>query len=258
MKVHVYSLEREPIEEIDLPPVFEEELRPDLIKRAVISAQTARLQPWGVDTMAGKRTSAETWGKGFGVARVRRVKGSKSPAAGLGAFSPHTVGGRRAHPPSVDRVLHERINRKERQMAIRSAIAATKEKRFVGHRNHVIDGVAELPIIVSDQLEEINKVKRAKEVLKKLGVWADIERVIQSRGIRAGIGKMRGRRYRQAVGPLIVVAKDRGIKLGAGNLSGVEVVTVGDLNAERLAPGGVPGRLTVWTKSAIQKLSGGN
>jgi large subunit ribosomal protein L4e len=143
-------------------------------------------------------------------------------------------------------------------MAIRSAIAATKEKRFVGYRNHVIDGVAELPIIVSDQLEEINKVKRAKEVLKKLGVWADIERVIQSRGIRAGMGKMRGRRYRQAVGPLIVVAKDRGIKLGASNLSGVEVVTVGDLNAERLAPGGVPGRLTVWTKSAIQKLSGGN
>jgi large subunit ribosomal protein L4e len=258
MKVHVYSLEREPIEEIDLPPVFEEELRPDLIKRAVISAQTARLQPWGADTMAGKRTSAETWGKGFGVSRVRRVKGSGSSAAGLGAFSPHTVGGRRAHPPSVDRVLHERINRKERRMAIRSAIAATKEKRFVGYRNHVIDGVAELPIIVSDQLEEINKVKRAKEVLKKLGVWADIERVIQSRGIRAGMGKMRGRRYRQAVGPLIVVAQDRGIKMGASNLSGVEVVTVGDLNTERLAPGGVPGRLTVWTKSAIQKLSGGN
>jgi large subunit ribosomal protein L4e len=258
MKVHVYSLEREPIEEIDLPPVFEEELRPDLIKRAVISAQTARLQPWGPDTMAGKRTSAETWGKGFGVSRVRRVKGSGSSAAGLGAFSPHTVGGRRAHPPSIDRVLHERINRKERRMAVRSAIAATKEKRFVGYRNHVIDNVAELPIIVSDQLEEINKVKRAKEVLKKLGVWADIERVVQSRGIRAGIGKMRGRRYRQAVGPLIVVAKDRGIKMGAGNLSGVEVVTVGDLNTERLAPGGVPGRLTVWTKSAIQKLSGGN
>jgi len=258
MKVHVYSLEGKPIEEIDLPSVFEEELRPDLIRRAVISAQTARLQPWGVDVMAGKRTSAETWGKGFGVSRVRRVKGSKSPAAGLGAFSPHTVGGRRAHPPSVERVLHERINRKERQLAVRSAIAATKERRFVSSRNHIISSVAELPLVVSNELEEIKKAKNAKEVLKKLGIWADIERVIQSRGVRAGMGKMRGRRYRQAVGPLIVVAQDRGIKLGAGNLSGVEVVTVGNLNAERLAPGGVPGRLTVWTKSAIQKLSGGD
>ena len=258
MMVHVYSLDGKAVEEVELPPIFEEDLRPDVIRRAVISAQTARLQPWGTDVMAGKRTSAETWGKGHGVARVRRVKGSRSPAAGKGAFVPFAVGGRRAHPPRVEEVLKERINRKERQLAVRSAIAATKEKRLVSSRGHAISGVAELPMIVSNELEEIKKVKQVKEVLKKLGVWQDIERVVQSRGIRAGKGKMRGRRYRQAVGPLIVVAQDRGIKLGASNLPGVEVATVSNLNAERLAPGGVPGRLTVWTKSAIQKLAGGS
>jgi large subunit ribosomal protein L4e len=257
MRVHVYSLEGKPVEEIELPPVFEEEVRPDIIRRAVISAQTARIQPWGADTMAGKRTSAETWGKGHGVARVRRVKGSRYPAAGRGAFAPFTVGGRRAHPPKVERVIQERINKKERQLAVRSAIAATKEKRLVSSRGHVIDGIPELPVVVSDELEGIGKVGQAREVLQRLGVWKDIERVAKSRRVRAGRGKMRGRRYRQAVGPLIVVTQGRGIKLGAGNLPGVEVVTVNDLNAERLAPGGVPGRLTVWTKSAIQKLAGG-
>ena len=257
MRVHVYSLDGKPVEEIELPPVFEEELRPDVIRRAVISAQTARLQPWGVDTMAGKRTSAETWGKGHGVARVRRVKGSRSPAAGKGAFAPHTTGGRKAHPPKVERVLYESINRKERQLAVRSAIAATKEKKLVRSRGHVVSGIAELPIVVSDELEGIKKAKQTREVLQKLGMWQDVKRVVQSRRVRAGKGKMRGRRYRQAVGPLIVVSRDQGIKLGASNLPGVEVATVSNLNAERLAPGGVPGRLTVWTKSAVQKLAGG-
>lgn len=257
MRAHVYSLDGKPVEEIELPPVFEEELRPDVIRRAVLSAQTARLQPWGTDFMAGKRTSAETWGKGRGVARVRRVKGSRHPAAGKGAFAPHTVGGRKAHPPKVGRVLYERINRKERQLAIRSAIAATKEKQLVSSRGHVVSGIAELPIVISDEFEGIKKAKQTREVLQRLGVWQDIKRVVQSRRVRAGKGKMRGRRYRQAVGPLVVVAQDRGIKLGASNLPGVEVTTVNNLNAERLAPGGVPGRLTVWTKSAVQKLAGG-
>lgn len=257
MKVHVYSIEGKPVDEIELPPIFNEELRPYVIRRAVLAHQTARLRPWGVDAMAGKRTSAETWGKGHGVARVRRVKGSRYPAAGKGAFAPHTVGGRRAHPPKVQKVLREHINRKERRIAIRSSIAATKEKRQVRSRGHLVDDIAELPLVVSDEIEGIKKVGRIKEVFHKLGLWRDVERAIDSKKVRAGRGKMRGRHYRQAVGPLVVVGQDKGIKLGASNLPGVEVVTVNNLNSERLAPGGVPGRLTLWTKSAIQKLTGG-
>lgn len=257
MKAQVLSLDGQPVEEIELPPVFSTELRPDIISRAVLAAQTARLQPWGADEMAGKRTSAETWGKGYGVSRVRRVKGSRYPAAGVGAFAPHTVGGRRAHPPKVERVLRERIDKKERRLAIRSAISATKDKKLVSSRGHVIDGIAELPLIVSDSLEEIKRASEVREVLRKLGLWGDIERVSRSRRVRAGRGKMRGRRYRRAVGPLIVVGADRGISLGARNFPGLEVVEVSRLNAEVLAPGGMPGRLTVWTKGAIQKLAGG-
>jgi large subunit ribosomal protein L4e len=257
MKVHVYSLEGKPVEEIELPAIFDEQFRPDIIRRAVLSAQTARLQPWGADWMAGKRTSAETWGKGHGVSRVRRVKGSRYPAAGLGAFAPFTVGGRRAHPPKAEKVLRERINKKERRLAIRSAITATKEKKLIGLRGHVVDNVVELPLIVNDGIGEVRKASQVRGVLQKLGLWNDIERVVKSRRVRAGRGKMRGRRYRQVVGPLIVVGEDGGLKLGARSLPGVEVVNVRNLNAEHLAPGGVPGRLTVWTKGAIQKLAGG-
>ena len=257
MKANVYSLDGEPLEELELPPVFEEEFRPDLIRRAVIVAQTAGLQPRGADWMAGKRTSAETWGKRTGVTRVRRMKGSKYPAAGRGAFAPFTVGGRRAHPPKVERVLRERINRKERRFALRSAIAATRDRKLVSTRGHAVEGVVGFPLIVSDELEGIDKARRAKEVLKKLGLWGDVERAAKGTKVRAGRGKMRGRRYRRPVGPLLVVANDRGIGFGAGNFPGVEVVTVNGLNVERLAPGGVPARLTAWTKSAIQKLAGG-
>lgn len=257
MKVHVYSLDGKPVEEIELPAIFDEQFRPDIIKRAVLAAQSARFQPSGADWMAGKRTSAETWGKGHGVARVRRVKGIRYPAAGRGAFAPFTSGGRRAHPPKVEKILRERINRKERQLAVRSAVASTKDKKLVGSRGHAIRSVAEFPLVVTDDLEGLGKTSRAKEILQKLGLWQDVERVAKSKRVRAGRGKMRGRRYRQAVGPLIVVGEDKGIKLGARNLPGVEVVEVRNLNAEKLAPGGVPGRLTAWTKGAIQKIAGG-
>lgn len=256
MKVQVFSLECQPTEEVELPPVFQAELRPDLIRRAVLAAQTARLQPWGANELAGKRTSAETWGKGFGVARVRRVKGTRYPASGKGAMSPHTVGGRRAHPPKVEKVLRERINKKERRLAIRSAIAATKEKKLVASRGHATDKVVGFPLIVSDELEGIKKTSEIKGVLQKLGLWNDVVRVINSKRIRAGRGKMRGRKYKLAVGPLIVIVEDKGIGSGARNLPGVEVASVAGLNAELLAPGGVPGRLTVWTKGAVQKIGG--
>lgn len=257
MKIKVFSLEGQPLEEIELPPVFDMELRPDVIGRAVLAAQTARLQPWGVDEMAGKRTSAETWGKGFGVSRVRRVKGTRYPAAGRGAISPHTVGGRQAHPPKVEKVLRERINKKERRLAIRSAIAATKEKKIVASRGHIIDHITELPVVVSDEFEGTKKANEVKGVLQKLGLWNDVKRVNKSKRVRAGRGKMRGRKYKWAVGPLIVVSEDKGIGRGARNLPGLEVVRVTGLNAEVLAPGGTPGRLTLWTRGAIQKLAGG-
>lgn len=251
MKVNVYSLKGRITGKIDLPDVFSEPLRPDLIKKAVLVSQSARLQPYGPDWMAGKRTSAFSWGPGHGVSRVPRVKGRRYSASGRGAFVPHAVGGRRAHPPVVERKLREKINVKERRKAIASAIAATSDRELVEKRGHLIDKVKELPIVVSDDLEKINKTKETREVFVKLGVWDDILRA-KNKKIRAGKGKTRGRKYRKKKSALIVVSADRGINTGARNHPGVEVVRVSDLGVEHLAPGTQHGRLTIYTKSAIR------
>ena len=66
---------------------------------------------------------------------------------------------------------------------------------------------------------------------------------------------------KQAIGPLLVITKNDGVAEAARNLPGMEVVSVESLNAEVLAPGTHPGRLTVWTNSAFEKLEtvfGGN
>jgi len=251
MKVNVYTMEGEVKEEIELPAIFNEEFRPDLIKRAVISSQTARVQPWGTDPMAGKRTSAESWGSGRGAAMVPRIKnGSKA------AFIPQAIGGRRAHPPRPQKVYHEKINVKERRFAIRSAVAATTNSNLVAERGHKVENVPQLPLIVDDNLESVKKTKETREIFKNLGIFDDITRAKENTKIRAGKGKLRGRKYKKAKGPLIVVADDKGISLGARNHAGIDVVTVENLNAELLAPGTHPGRLTVFTKSAIEKLGG--
>lgn len=59
---------------------------------------------------------------------------------------------------------------------------------------------------------------------------------------------------KQAVGPLIVMVENKGLASAASNVPGVEVTTVANLNTEMLAPGTHPGRLTLWTNGAIERL----
>jgi len=255
MKVSVYSLNgKKTGDTVELPKVFEEDVRPDLIKRAVLSSQSARYQPQGRDPFAGKRTSAESWGPGRGVSRVSRVKGSRYSAAGRGAFIPQAVGGRLAHPPSAEKRIIKKINAKERRKATASAIAATGIKELVGKRGHVIDKVPEIPLVVSDELESVKTAKEVKDAFSKLGLSDDLERARDWK-VRAGKGTMRGRRYKKKKSALLVISDDGGISLGAGNYSGVDVVKAEHLGVEQLAPGTHYGRLTVYTKSAIEKIA---
>ena len=192
MKANVYSMEGEVKEEIELPAIFNEEYRPDLIKRAVISAQTARVQPWGNDPEAGKRTSAKGWGFGRGTARVPRIKnGSKA------AFVPMAVGGRRAHPTRAEKNHHEKINIKERRFAIRSAVAATANKELVENRGHRLGDLEQVPIIVEDDICSVKTTKQTREIFQNLGVYDDITRAKEGKRIRAGRGKTRGRKYKK-------------------------------------------------------------
>jgi large subunit ribosomal protein L4e len=246
----VFDLNGKEISKIRLPQIFKTPNRPDVIKRAVVAIQSHRFQPQGRDPMAGKRNTAESRGVGLGIARVPRLKERGQRAA----FAPGTVGGREAHPPRAEKKIKKKIPKKEMRLALRSAVAATASKEIVASRGHVVDDVPDFPLVVVDDIQSLKKTQDVEEALNNLGVWSDIFRVKESRKVRAGKGKMRGRKMKQAVGPLLIIAKNEGVAEAARNLPGVEIAAVENLNAELLAPGTHSGRLTIWTSSAFEKV----
>ena len=246
----IFDLQGKPTGKTTLPNIFSTPLRPDVIKRAVLAIQSSRLQPQGRDPMAGKRTTAESRGTGSGTARIPRIKGG----SGRAAFAPGTVKGRQPHPPRAEKKILKSIPKKEAKLSLFSAIAATAQKDTVASRGHKIENALQIPLIVDDAIEGLKTVKEVEATFASLGIMEDIARVRNSRKIRAGKGKHRGRKMKQAVGPLIVVINGKGLANAACNVPGVQVTSVANLNTEMLAPGTHPGRLTLWTNSAIESL----
>ncbi len=249
--VNVYSLKGEVVKSISLPPAFSSEFRPDVIRKAVSVQEANMRQPYGAMKDAGMRHAVSTWGKGRGVARVQRLSQGQR-----GAQSPGTVGGRRAHPPYAARDWSEKINRKEMAVAKRSALAALADADIVRGRGHRFGDGVTVPIVVEDDIEKLTKTSEVMGVLESIGI-EDVARVKDGSKVRPGRGKMRGRRVRSPKGVLIVVSDgDSPLFAGAGNLPGVDVVSTNNLNAGMMAPGGDPGRLTLFSESAIKIIGG--
>ena len=245
MEATVKDLTGDAAGEVDLPPVFSTPYRPDLIRRAVLAARANRSQPYGADPFAGKRTPAESFGSGRGLAHVPRQNGR-------GRKVPQAVSGRRAHPPKAEKDRTQKVNDKERKQAVRSAIAATADEELVRARGHRFSDDVELPVVVSDDFEELVKTREAADAVEALGLGADVERA-DSATIRAGRGTTRGRKYRRPTSILFVTAGEP--SRAARNLAGADVATAREVNAEDLAPGTHAGRLTVWTESAIEEVA---
>lgn len=245
-----------------LPSQFAEPVRADLIKRAVESFWSRNRQPYATDPRAGKKASAKLsrrrreyrGGYGKGMSRVPRkiLSRNGSQMSMVAAFAPGTVKGRRAHPPAASKEWAQKINDRERRKAIRSALAATVSKELVAQHGHRVP--QQYPFIITNSFEALGKTSKVHEALDKLGLTLELERSSR-RKVRAGRGKSRGRRHRTAAGPLIVVGGNCALLKAAHNLAGVAVAEVSRLNAALLAPGAVPGRLTLFTLSAIEKLS---
>ena len=243
----VLDIEGKPTGEISLPTVFETRLRLDIIQKASIAQQSHRFQPQGRNLMAGKRTTAEGFGVGRGISRVPRI-GGHGPLSGTAAFAPGTVGGRMAFPPVTAKKIAKQINRKERRLALRSAIAATASDEIVRQRGHKFDQERRLPLVVNDEVEKLAKSSQAKHFLSAVGVWDDVLRVRKSKRIKSG-------RRVHAVGPLIVVGDDKTARKALRNFEGVSVIRADELSVEMLAPGTHPGRLTIWSESAVKKIA---
>ncbi|MBI2651259.1 50S ribosomal protein L4 [Candidatus Woesearchaeota archaeon] len=261
MKLNVLDISRKKVGEINLPKQFHEGIRTDLISRAVLAVQSNKRQPYGAMPRAGLRHSTTLSKRrrryrgsyGFGISRTPRKILSRRGTRmyWVGAFSPNTVGGRRAHPPKANRIFSKKINKKERKMAIRAGISATIISKLVKERGHVLpEGY---PFIIDRKFEDIIKTKEVITALKAFGLEEELNRAAHKK-VRAGKGKRRGRKYKMKKGPLIVVSKDGPLMKSASNIPGIDIVNVRNLNAELLAPGEFPGRLTLWTESAIEAL----
>lgn len=147
-----------------------------------------------------------------------------------------------------------------RRFATASAIAASSVPALLLARGHRISTVSEIPLVINSTIFEgaaLVKTKLAAEMLKAVGAGPDIVKVQKSKKLRAGKGKMRGRRHRQRRGPLIVYNPEtdgRELVRAFRNIPGVETSSVYALNLLQLAPGGHLGRFVIWTSHAFKAL----
>jgi large subunit ribosomal protein L4e len=258
LKAEVIGMNGKSSGEVDVPQVFESPLRADLVRRVFWLEGSHGLQPKGRDPMAGERTSAETHSPptGTGKSRIPRVKGERYPRGGLAGGVASVVKGRLPHPPRSEKVIYLKVNKKEKRLATDSAIAYTASLDAVKGRGHVVKKKLSLPMVVTDDLETVEKASDLMSFLGKVDLEAEISRVGDKTKRNSGKSRLRGRAYRRGVGPLIVVTNDRGLGRAAGSIPGVEVRRVESLSVLDLAPGGVPGRLTLWTETALSTLAG--
>jgi len=253
VKVPVYSLTGERAGEVELPWPFSADLREDLVRRAFVHLSTHTLQPKGAWKGSAAKYSVRSLGVGLGIARIARIMASGTGKSRAGGWVPSAVGGRPTHPPVPEKVIHKELNEEERRAATVAALAFTASPEHVRRRGHRVPEGLSTPIVVEDRFESVKRSKDVVAFLRALGLGEELDRVSE-RGIRAGKGKRRGRRYKRRVGPLLVVSRDDGISKAASNVPGVDVVLAKDLSVLHLAPGGHPGRLAVFTVSALKEI----
>mmetsp|Transcript_1373 Transcript_1373/g.1572 ORF Transcript_1373/g.1572 Transcript_1373/m.1572 type:complete len:411 (-) Transcript_1373:67-1299(-) len=237
-----------------MPTVMTMPLRPDLVRDVHMNMSKNHRQAYAVNKKAGYDTAAESWGTGRAVSRIPRVPGGGTHRAGQGAFGNMARGGGMFAPTRIWRRWHRRINITKKRHAVVTCLSASALPPLVMAHGHRIGEIAELPLVVTDGIESVTKTKQAVEMLKKLGCSEELQRIIDSKKIRAGRGKMRNRRYKMSKGPLVIYAEDNGIARAFRNVPGVETANVARLNLLKLAPGGNFGRFLIWTEGAMKKL----
>ncbi|KAI8999228.1 ribosomal protein L4 domain-containing protein [Gaertneriomyces semiglobifer] len=238
-----------------LPELFKAPIRADVVRFVFTNMNKNKRQAYAVSPKAGHQTSAESWVTGRAVARIPRVSGGGTHRAGQAAFGNMCRGGRMFAPTKTWRKWHVKTNQNQKRYATVSALAASALPSLVLARGHRVEKLAEIPVVVSSGVESLKKTKAAVALLKALQAYEDVEKVVKSKTLRAGVGKIRNRRHRQRRGPLVIYNEDNGIVKAFRNIPGVELASVNSLNLLQLAPGGHVGRFVIWTQTAFEKLN---
>ena len=254
-KISTYTITGTKEGEVELPKVFSTPYRRELIHKAFTNLNSHKFQPQGRHPSAGMDVVADSNDPptGQGVSRVARMQGGGGGRQGQGAEVASTRGGRQAHPPIVEKVIYKKLNKKERKLALCSAIAATASKDLIELRGHKIEGIESFPIIVSDDIESVSKASEISKVLDSLKLSQDVKR-LQSRKPRSGKASLRGRSKKVGKSVLFVTKDSSNISKAIGSFPGVEARDAKDLSVLDLAPGSDPIRLTVYSKSALEEI----
>jgi len=258
MKTKIINKDGKEGKEISMPKRFSAKIRPDILAKVFETQKGVFAQAYGAKEGAGAQYSASgiskkkrhdwkgTYGKG--ISRIPRKIMSRHGASfnWIGATVSSTRGGRRPHAPRAGKNLFKKVNKKELLIAFNSALAGTMDAKSleIKYGKKVESG------FVFDSAILEAKTKDFLVALKKV-FGESFEKVLKKKSIRAGIGKMRGRKYKSNAGLLFVVASDEKMKR-----KGIEVVNVKDLEVKDLAPNGEPGRITCYSEKAISELGG--
>jgi large subunit ribosomal protein L4e len=242
--------------QMELPENFSSFVRGDLVLKVFESQK--RKVPFGNFEEAGKRHSASgiirrkrhSWkvSYGKGISRTPRKIMSRDGVSfnWVGAEVANTRGGRRAHPPKSWENQFRKVNKKELNIALNSALAGTINKNLIEKKyNQKIEN--NLPVVFSSDILAI-KTKDFLETLKKV-FGNSFEKVLQVKRVRAGNGKARGRKYKRSAGLLFVLGEKEEMKR-----KGIDVVKANELTIKDLAPNGVPGRFAAFTETAIKEI----
>lgn len=264
MKLKILSPTGNQAGEAELPPQFSEPVREDLIKKAVLAMQNNKRQAYGSYKEAGQRHAVKiskrrrdykgSYGKGISRVPRKTLSHRGSQFFWQAANAPGTVGGRKAHPPKVEKAWCWKINTKENRKAICSAMSAVMIKEKVMQRGHPVP--PNYPFLINDEFEKISKTKQLADALIKIGFNEELNRATIGKE-RSGRGKLRGRRKITKKSLLIVLFDTTKVTNAANNLPGVDVINVKQLNAEALAPGGSVARATLFTVPALEELKKG-
>jgi large subunit ribosomal protein L4e len=237
---------------ITLPAVFETPYRPEVIQKVYNNLNSYTFQRQGRYPAAGQMVSAESRNTGLGIARIARARGEGFPRAGQAAGVASVRHGRLAHPPVSWKNIYKKVNKKEKLLALCSAIAATTRSELIKRRGHKIKDEIQLPIVVSNEIESVVKSKDLEKILLNLGLEEDLKRTFIRRN--KSFHKNSFNR-RSALSVLILVGNDEKIGRLSNSLPGITVKSVKSVSVLDLAPGSKPVRLTIFSENAIKELS---
>lgn len=256
MKLAILNKEGEKEKEIQTK-LFEEPIRLDIIRKVV---EAERIwQPYSNTFRAGMNRSASgnvrhkrhSWksDRGRGLARIpkKQMWRRGTQFSWEGAIVPSTRGGRRAHPPKLS-VNLKKINKKEFKKALLSTLSYINSIDEIKKKYSSLNGKnvkINLPLVFDEKVFLL-KTNEFLEFLKKF--FGELQKIIiQKKNLRAGKGKIRGRKYKKNAGLLFVIGKDENKKI-----KGIDIVKSNKLTVSNLAGNGA--RITIFSEKAIEEI----